>query len=141
MPITFEIVCPDQQFLSASADMVVVPASEGDIGVLEGHTPIIVSLRGGIVAMYEAERVVDQWFVLGGFAEVTPDRCVVLANEVIPLAELTQEDASRRLREAEAAYASLTPGDIEGQMLALDRANAARAMLDAAVAGSGRVAA
>lgn len=138
MPITFEIVCPDQKFLSASADMVVVPASEGDIGVMEGHTPLIVSLRGGVVAVYENERVTDQWFVVGGFAEVTPDRCIVLANEVIPLAELRPEEADRRLRAAEASYAALSPDDIEARMLALDDAIAARAMLDVAAAGLGR---
>ena len=53
------------------------------MGVLEGHAPAIVMLRGGIIALYEGERITDQMYVAGGFAEVTPERCTVLANEVL----------------------------------------------------------
>ena len=47
MPIALEIVSPEKLLLSRPVDMVVIPASEGDMGVLEGHTPMIVMLRGG----------------------------------------------------------------------------------------------
>ena len=83
MPVNLEIVSPEKLLLSRPVDMVVIPASEGDMGVLEGHAPDIVMLRGGIIALYEGERITDQMFVAGGFAEVTPERCTVLANEVL----------------------------------------------------------
>ncbi len=135
MPIAFEIVCPDQQFLSATAEMVVIPAAEGDMGVMEGHTPMIVALRGGVVATYDQQdRITERWFVTGGFAEVTAERCVVLATEVIPAGELRADVAERRLAEAEAACAAIRPDDSEAQALAQDRAQAARAMLDTATA-------
>ena len=76
--------------LSRPVDMVVIPASEGDMGVLEGHTPMIVMLRGGTIDLYEGDRVTDRLFVDGGFAEVTPERCTVLADNVMPLAEVNR---------------------------------------------------
>ena len=83
MPVNLEIVSPERLLLSRPVDMVVIPASEGDMGVLEGHAPAIVMLRGGIIALYEGEQITDQMYVAGGFAEVTPERCTVLANEVL----------------------------------------------------------
>ena len=74
------------------------------MGVLEGHTPMIVMLRGGTIDLYEGDRVTERLFVNGGFAEVTPERCTVLANEAVPLAELNRAEAEKQLAEAEAAY-------------------------------------
>src|SRR6201989_2385341 len=104
MPISLEIGSPELLLLSRPVDMVVIPASEGDMGVLEGHTPMIVMLRGGTLDLYEGDRVTDRLFVDGGFAEVTPERCTVLADHAMPLAELNRTDAEQRLAEAEAAY-------------------------------------
>ena len=56
MPVNLEIVSPEKLLLSRPVDMVVIPASEGDMGVLEGHAPAIVMLRGGVIALYEGER-------------------------------------------------------------------------------------
>lgn len=132
MPVNLEIVSPEKLLLSRPVDMVVIPASEGDMGVLEGHTPMIVMLRGGAIALYEADRVTDTLFVGGGFAEVTPDSCTVLANEVMPIAEASKEEGERRLAAAEAAYASVDQADTVGQEQALERQQSARAMIEAA---------
>src|SRR5271166_4511955 len=104
MPVNLEIVTPDRLLLARPVDMVVIPASEGDMGVLEGHSPTIVMLRGGIIALYEGERVTDQMYVAGGFAEVTPERCTVVANELA----LERIQSARAL--VEAADALLTGG-------------------------------
>ena len=132
MPIALEIVSPERLLLSRSVEMAVIPAQEGDMGVLEGHTPMIVTLRGGTISLYEGDQVVEQLFVAGGFAEVTGERCTVLANEALPVAELTRDDAERRLKEAEQEYEQLQGADIEEQLLALDRMHAAHSMIEAA---------
>jgi F-type H+-transporting ATPase subunit epsilon len=132
MPVILEIVSPEKLLLSRPVDMVVIPASEGDMGVLEGHTPMIVMLRGGAIALYEDDRVTDTLFVAGGFAEVTPERCTVLANEVMPIAEASKEEGERRLAAAEADYASVDQADIVAQEQALERQQSARAMIEAA---------
>ena len=131
MPIALEIVSPERLLLSRSADMVVIPAAEGDMGVLEGHTPMIVTLQGGTISVYEGETVAEQLFVVGGFAEVTGERCTVLANEALPVAELSKDEAERRLQEAEAEYQQIQGDDIDEQLLALDRVHAARSLVEA----------
>ena len=132
MPIALEIVSPEKLLLSRAVEMVVIPAAEGDMGVLEGHTPMIVMLRGGTISLYEGDRITEQHFVAGGFAEVTAERCTVLANEALPVAELSKDDSERRLAEAEAEFAQMHGADIEEQFMALDRVHAARAMVEAA---------
>jgi F-type H+-transporting ATPase subunit epsilon len=131
MSVALEIVSPEKLLLSRPVDMVVIPASEGDMGVLEGHAPMIVMLRGGLISLYEGDRVTDTLFVAGGFAEVTPERCTVLANEVSPVAELDKAVGEQRLAEAEKALADLDPSDIAGEELALERAQSARALIEA----------
>ena len=131
MPVALEIVSPEKLLLSRPVDMVVIPGSEGDMGVLEGHTPMIVMLRGGVIALYEGEQITDRLFVAGGFAEVTPERCTVLANEAMPVAEVSRAEGERRLAEAEAAYGTIEPGDTAAEDAALDRIQSARAMVEA----------
>lgn len=131
MPVALEIVSPEKLLLSRPVGMVVIPASEGDMGVLEGHAPVIVMLRGGTIALYEDEQVTDRLFVAGGFAEVTPERCTVLANEVVPVAELSRTEGERRLAEAEAAYQAADASDPAVEDEALDRIQSARAMIEA----------
>ncbi len=132
MPVALEIVSPERLLLSRSVEMVVIPAAEGDMGVLEGHTPMMVTLRGGTIALYENDQIVEQLFVAGGFAEVTAERCTVLANEALPIAELSKDEGERRLAEAEAELNQMQGTDIEEQFMALDRVHAARAMVEAA---------
>jgi F-type H+-transporting ATPase subunit epsilon len=131
MPVNLEIVSPERLLLSRPVDMVVIPASEGDMGVLEGHAPAIVMLRGGVIALYENDQVTDQMYVAGGFAEVTPERCTVLANEVLIPADLSREEGERRLAEAEAAYATVDTSDVAAEELALERIQSARALVEA----------
>ena len=130
MPVALEIVSPEKLLLSRPVDMVVIPASEGDIGVLPGHTPMIVMLRGGTIALYEGDTVTDRLFVGGGFAEVTPERCTVLATEVAPVTELNRTEAEKRLAEAEADLASLDPNDLVAEEMVLERAQTARALIE-----------
>jgi F-type H+-transporting ATPase subunit epsilon len=135
MPIALEIVSPERLLLSRPVDMAVIPGSEGDMGVLEGHTPMIVMLRGGVIALYQGEQITDRLYVGGGFAEVTPERCTVLATEATPVGELVRADAERRLADAEAAYAGIDKNDIAAEEAAQDRVLAAQAMLEAMGAG------
>jgi F-type H+-transporting ATPase subunit epsilon len=130
MPVALEIVSPEKLLLSRPVDMVVIPASEGDMGVLPGHAPMIVMLRGGCVALYEGDTITDRLFVGGGFAEVTPERCTVLATEVAPVTELNRTEAEKRLAEADADLASLDPNDLVAEELALERAQTARALIE-----------
>ncbi len=135
MPIALDIVSPEKLLLSRPVDMAVLPGSEGELGVLEGHTPMIVMLRGGVIALYQDDQITDRLFVSGGFAEITPERCTVLATDARPVGEIARPDAERRLAEAEAAYEAADKTDNETEALAQDRVQAARAMLEAIEGG------
>jgi F-type H+-transporting ATPase subunit epsilon len=140
MAVNLEIVSPERLLLSRQVDMVVIPASEGDMGVLEGHAPAMVMLRGGIIALYEGEQITDQMYVAGGFAEVTPEHCTVLANEVLAPSDLSRSEGEQRLAEAERLYADVDASDVLGEDLALERIQSARALIEAvdALGGGGR---
>jgi F-type H+-transporting ATPase subunit epsilon len=105
------------------------------MGVLAGHAPMIVALRGGLIRVQENGVETETLFVAGGFAEVSPERCTVLADEATPLASLSRTEAERRLGEAEAAYAAITEADTpERREAAMSRVLAFRTMRDAAQA-------
>ena len=131
MPTLLEIVSPDRLLLSQPVDMAVIPAAEGEMGVLPGHSPMIVLLQGGTITLHEGGRPTSQLFVSGGFAEITPDRCTVLADEAIPVAEVSRALAETRLQ---AALAEQTAAgtDTAAYDSAAGRVQAARAMLAAA---------
>jgi F-type H+-transporting ATPase subunit epsilon len=131
MPVALEIVSPEKLLLSRAVDMVVLPASEGDMGVLVGHAPMIVMLRGGTISLYEGNNVTDRLYVAGGFAEVTPERCTILATEVVPVAEVSRAAGEKRIADAEAAYAAANKNDVTALDLIMDRMQSARAMVEA----------
>jgi F-type H+-transporting ATPase subunit epsilon len=128
-----ELVSPERLLLSREVEMVTIPSQEGEMGVLAGHAPMIVSLRGGVIRVRENGAETEALFVAGGFAEVTPDRCTVLADEATPLDELSRNEAERRLAEAESALRSITAEDApEKRDAALGRVLAMRAMREMA---------
>ena len=89
--------------------MVVVPGGEGNFGVLPGHALLISTVRPGIIDVYQ-ERMTDisqRIFVSGGFAEVTPERCTVLADEALPVAEIDRGAAEAEAKEFEGRLAGL----------------------------------
>jgi F-type H+-transporting ATPase subunit epsilon len=132
MPIDLEIVSPEKLLLSRPVDMVVIPAAEGEMGVLPNHSPMIVLLRGGTIRLYEGGNVTERLFVSGGFAEVTGTRVTVLATEATPVGELDKAEAERRVAAADAAYAAADKTDMPALDAAMDRQQSARAMVQAA---------
>jgi len=102
--------------------------------VLPGHAPMIVALRGGVVAVSEGGQITDRLFVPGGFAEITADRVTILADEATPVAQLSRAEAETRIAEAEAAMASITGESGDKVDLLTARVLSARAMLAAAEA-------
>src|ERR1700752_5280189 len=94
--VQFELVTPERLLLSEMVEMVVVPGTEGNFGVLPGHAPLISSIRPGTIDVYEGQTIARRIFVVSGIAEVTPERCTVLADEPRPPA-----DRARGATEAE----------------------------------------
>ena len=80
----FELVTPERLLVSTEVEMVVVPGSEGNFGVLAGHSPLISAIRPGTIDVYETRPTIsERIFVVGGIAEVTPGGCTILAEEAM----------------------------------------------------------
>ena len=135
MPIDLEIVSPVKLLLSRPVDMVVIPAEEGDLGALPNHAPMIVLLRGGMVRLFEGGQVIDRLFVTGGFAEITPTRVTVLADEAMAPDAVSRELGESRLAAAQADYDGADKADVPALDAAMARMQSARAMIEVAQGG------
>ncbi|MFD2234391.1 ATP synthase F1 subunit epsilon [Phaeospirillum tilakii] len=110
--IQFELVSPAKLLLSEPVEMVVVPGEDGDFGALPLHTPLLSTVRPGVIDIHNGGKVTNRIFVAGGFVEVTGERVTVLAEEAFPLDELTAELAEERRAAAQVA-ATEAKTDIE----------------------------
>ena len=85
----FELVSPECLLKDTTAGMVIVPGMDGDFGVLPGHSPMMSTIRPGIVEIHESEASeAERLFVKGGLAQVTPTGLTILAEEVIHLGDV-----------------------------------------------------
>lgn len=98
--VKFELVSPERLLLSAEVEAVVIPGAEGDFSVLPGHSRLISTIRPGVITVMQGGRAADRIFVEGGFAEVTPAGCTVLAERATPVAEITREQAAQLVQDA-----------------------------------------
>ena len=113
--VSFDLVSPERLLITIEVDMVVVPGSEGYFGVLAGHQPTVASLRPGVVEIHNEGEPVERIYVGGGFAEVTHERLVVLAEEAVPVAELDRATLEQRIRDTEEDLADATSDDSRRQ--------------------------
>lgn len=80
--LNLEVVSPEKLIMSKSVDMVTVSGTEGDFGVLPGHTALVSSIRPGLLHI-EVDKDVEIFFISGGFIEVIEDKVSILATDVI----------------------------------------------------------
>ncbi|RCK44103.1 ATP synthase subunit epsilon [Thalassospira profundimaris] len=105
-----ELVSPSALLKSEPVEMVVVPGTEGNFGVLPKHAPLISTIRPGVIDIYMGGKVSERIFVAGGVAEVNPERCTILAEEAVSIADIKADEAQTRLEAAKAAFeAAKTP--------------------------------
>ena len=128
--VDFELVSPSRLLMSEPVGMVVVPGAEGDIGVLPNHSPLICTVRPGVIKVFEGDKVSQEIFVAGGFCEVSPERCTVLTEEAMMIADIDAAEAGERLAEAEKAVSAA--GDDSSKEKAEAERRSAEAMVAAA---------
>ncbi len=85
--LSFHLVSPERELFSGPVDQVVVPGSEGDFAVLPKHAPVMSAIRPGAISVTDGATV-RKIFVLGGFADVTPEGLTILAEEAVDLADV-----------------------------------------------------
>jgi len=98
----FELVSPERLLMDATVSAVLVPGSEGDFMVLPGHAPVMSTIRPGVLDVYQGDsKTPERIFLRGGFAEVTPGSLVVLAEEAVPVKDLSKSDLKQKISHAE----------------------------------------
>lgn len=111
---TFELVSPEKLLLSGDAEIVSIPATEGDMGVLANHSPVMTSLRPGMVTAKMSDGSEQSFFVRGGFADVSPTQLTVLAEFALAKSDMTRDIYEEQVAKAQALYdAHQEAGDLE----------------------------
>ena len=110
--ISFDLVSPERLLLSEEAEMVTIPGTEGDMGVMAGHMPLISTLRPGLIDVKGGSEGDIRFYVLGGFAEITGTKMTVLAEEAVPMSELDRAALDKRIAVAEQDFL-MAPSDNE----------------------------
>lgn len=98
--IAFDLVSPERLLLSCTADMVTVPGAEGYMGVMAGHSPLVSTLRAGMIDV-AVDGKDDRYFIRGGFAEISPAKITVLAEEALPMTEMDLAVLDQRIADAQ----------------------------------------
>ena len=100
--IFFDLVSPEQLVFNDKVYMIIVPGKEGDIGVLPDHSKLLSSLRSGRVMVYgEDKQLLKSFFLSGGFVEINPEKCIVLAEEVFEMSTLDKATIEKQIQELE----------------------------------------
>ena len=98
----FTLITPSQTMIKQEVEMVVVPGKDGDLGILPGHSKVMSSLRPGRVMVYsEDKNLIKSFFVSGGFAEINPEKCIVLAESVVEVNSLEKTSIEKEIQELE----------------------------------------
>ena len=120
--LTLEIVTPDRSLVREEVDEVEIPGSEGYLGVLPGHTPLLATLGVGEL-WYRKGQEKHYLAIAGGFVEVLPDRVTILAHtaELARDIDLARAEAAKKRAEDRLDRASVDI-DAERARLALLRA-------------------
>nr|WP_316656676.1 F0F1 ATP synthase subunit epsilon [uncultured Gellertiella sp.] len=95
-----ELVSPERLLLSAQVSEVVIPASEGEMTVLANHAPTMTTLKPGVVTVKDGAGKVTRYVVFGGFADVLPSGCTLLAESAIPMDEMNRATLEARIEAA-----------------------------------------
>jgi F-type H+-transporting ATPase subunit epsilon len=128
--IHLEIVTPERLAYSDDVDAVVLPGSEGELGILPHHAPLVSTLGVGELRIRKGGAE-ESFAIVGGFLQVRPDKVVVMAETADMASEIDLEKAQEARREAERALES---GYVEGADLSQARAQLQQALLRIRVA-------
>ena len=100
--IQFELVSPERKLVDEPMNHVVIPGTKGYLGVGQGHASYVVSLGHGTVTLYETslqDKNPKKIFIAGGFADISGERCTVLAEQAVNLDDLDAKDLTATLKD------------------------------------------
>lgn len=99
--IRFELVSPEKLVLAGDVQQVLVPGTEGDMGILPGHAPLMTTIRPGVLEVTMRLGTAKRFYIRGGFAEINPVQITVLAQQSIDLDDLSAARLGIEIRNLE----------------------------------------
>lgn len=101
----FELVSPEKLLLSAKVTEIVLPGSEGEMTVMVNHSPVMTTIRPGVVTVKQDSGETQKFVVFGGFADILPESCTLLAESAIAADEFRRDELAKRVELAKADLA------------------------------------
>ncbi len=96
----FELVSPERLLVSSEVLSVAIPATDGEMTIMANHAPVMTTIKPGIVTVEAADGNSDKYVVFGGFADVLPSGCTLLAESAVHVKDLSEDDLDRRIEAA-----------------------------------------
>jgi F-type H+-transporting ATPase subunit epsilon len=112
----FEVVTPERTVFSKAVTSVIMPAFEGYLGVMAGHAPLLALIKPGEIVIRGADGKQEEIVVAGGFADVRPDKCLILADAAETPDQLNVERARKALEKAKKTLAERGPGHSQEEL-------------------------
>ncbi len=117
----FELVSPDKQLFNGPAEAVLVPGAEGDFQVLRDHAAAMTALRPGVVSVDAEGGKTLRYFVRGGFVDVNPGGCILLAETALPAEDVNAAHLDQEIKNAEEDLADASADNKRVAQEKLDR--------------------
>ncbi|PBB92320.1 F0F1 ATP synthase subunit epsilon [Mesorhizobium sp. WSM3864] len=96
----FELVSPERLLVSEQVESVVIPGAEGEMTVMAQHAPVMTTIKPGVVTVKAAAGKEERYVVFGGFADILPSGCTLLAESAVAVGDIDRADLARRIQEA-----------------------------------------
>ena len=96
----FELVSPERLLLSEEVESVVIPGTEGEMTVMALHAPVMSTVRPGVVTVKSTAGKEDRYVVFGGFADILPTGCTLLAESAVATDAIDRDDLAKRIQDA-----------------------------------------
>jgi F-type H+-transporting ATPase subunit epsilon len=97
----FELVSPERLLVSEQVESVIIPGSEGEMTVMAKHAPVMTTVKPGVVTVKPVSGSEERYVVFGGFADILPEVCTLLAESAVSVGDIDRDDLSRRIQEAQ----------------------------------------
>ena len=97
---TFELVSPERLLVSEKVESVVIPGTEGEMTVMASHAPVMTTIKPGVVTVKPVSGAEQRYVVFGGFADILPEGCTLLAESAVPVADINKDAPARRIQDA-----------------------------------------
>ena len=96
----FDLVSPERLLVSEEVESVVIPGTEGEMTVLANHAPVMTTVKPGVVTVTSAGGATERYCVFGGFADILPSGCTLLAEEAVAVKDINRDDLAKRIQNA-----------------------------------------